>query len=341
LRRDIRAIRPVDGDVRDLFARFGWAPRATLYVGELTLPSAIGFQNVGMLAPGTPTKVLHNFDEFAKVSAEAGLDFRPYAGRPSELIQILLERDWDGAGRFPPLGHAVLVDRHIVGAWVHIAPQGDLYPISQRDAALAAPAHDPPTPSPTPNRYPQGVNMTRDHGLAATRSPATGGDRLDPELPREEIQDPPVRILCVSALREPVALIWIDHVLDAAAERTKALDDLIGFLLRDTRVVLALEDQHRAAHVLDVRDRRSLDELRAVVLEITDPSCQEATPVRLRVLDHGHKVRDAENVDGTPPHVGYLRHAEERREPAIRAAIDGEARAVEVLLFAHPVSHRA
>src|SRR5207237_2941579 len=175
----------------------------------------------------------------------------------------------------------------------------------------------------------------------APRDPATRGDPLDPELPRDEVQDPPVRILGVSALGEPVALIWIDHVLDAAAERAKALDDLIGFLLRDTRVVLALEDQHRAAHVVDVRDRRTLDELRAVVLEITDPSCQEATPVRLRVLDHGHKVRDAENVDGTPPHVGYLRHAEERREPAIRAAIDGEARAVEVLLFGHPVGHRA
>lgn len=116
---DIRAVRPVDGDVRDLFARFGWAPRATLYVGELTLPPAIGFQNAGMLAPGTPTKVLRNFDEFARVSAEAGLDFRPYAGKPGEIIQVLLERDWDGVGRFPPLGNALIVgssDRRRLGA---------------------------------------------------------------------------------------------------------------------------------------------------------------------------------------------------------------------------------
>src|SRR5207237_9104773 len=101
---------------------------------------------------------------------EAVLTFRQYAWRPRELIQTLPERDWDGAGRFPPLGHAVLVDRHIVGAWVHIAPQGDLYPISQRDAALAAPAHDPPTPSPTPNRYPHGAHMTRAQRL---RSPSS------------------------------------------------------------------------------------------------------------------------------------------------------------------------
>ena len=221
LLRDIRAIRPVDGDVRDLFARFGWAPRATLYVGELTLPSAIGFQNVGMLAPGTPTKVLHNFDEFANVSAEAGLDFRPYAGRPSELIQIVLERDWDGAGRFPPLGHAVLVDRHIVGAWVHIAPQGDLYPISQRDAALAAPPHDPPTPSPTPNRYPQGVNMTRDHGLAATSSlavktPTLGGGQTQDRaliLPIVEALDvtlPTQPVPVLSGGQPMVVLIWAE-----------------------------------------------------------------------------------------------------------------------------------
>jgi hypothetical protein len=184
LLNDIRAIRPVDGDVRDLFARFGWAPRGTLYVGELTLPSPIGFQNVGMLAPGTPTKVLHNFDEFATVSAVAGLDFRPYANKPGEIIQILLERDWDGVGRFPPLGHAVIVDRRIVGAWVHIAPQGDLYPITQRAAAVAAPPHDPPPPTPTPNRFPQGVNMTRDHGLAQTstlavKTPSLGGGRTE------------------------------------------------------------------------------------------------------------------------------------------------------------------
>src|SRR5207237_3518266 len=92
LLRDIRAIRPVDGDVRDLFARFGWAPRATLYVGELTLPSAIGVQNVGMLAPGTPTKVLHNFDEFAKVSDDAGVDFPPCDGTPRGPLPTLRQR---------------------------------------------------------------------------------------------------------------------------------------------------------------------------------------------------------------------------------------------------------
>jgi hypothetical protein len=167
---DIRAIHPVDGDVRDLFARFGWAPRSIWHVQELTMPPAIGFQNLGLVAPGPGPKVSRNFDEFARVSSEAGLDLRPYASRPGELIEILLERDWDGTGRFPPLGHAVIVDRRVVGAWVQILPQGDLYSLQQRVAALAAPPHDPPAPTPTPNRFPQGVNMTRDHGLEQTRS---------------------------------------------------------------------------------------------------------------------------------------------------------------------------
>lgn len=218
---DIRAIRPVDGDVRDLFARFGWVPHATLYVGELTLPSAIGFQNMGMLAPGTPTKVLHNFDEFARVSAEAGLDFRKYASKPGELVQILLERDWDGTGRFPPLGHALLVDRHIVGAWVHIAPQGDLYPITQRDAAVAAPPHDPPTPTPIPNRFPSGVNMTRDHGLAQTSSLAVktpslaGGQTQDLAVIRPIVEAldvmVPTQAVPVPTRGQPlVVLIWAE-----------------------------------------------------------------------------------------------------------------------------------
>src|SRR6266568_2959481 len=138
-----------------------------------------------------------------------------------------------------------------------------------------------------------------------------------------------------------MALVRIYDVLDPATERAKAVDDLVGFLLRNARVVFALEDEHRAPHVVDVGDRGALDELRAVVLEVADPSRQEATPVRLRVLDHGHKVRDAENVHGAPPRVRYLRHAEKRGEAAVGAAVDREARAVEVLLPVHPVGHGA
>jgi hypothetical protein len=218
---DIRRIRPADGDVRALFARYGWAPHATWNAHDLTLPPAIGFQNLGLLAPGTPTKVNHNFDEFAKVSAEAGLDFRPHASKPGELIQILLERDWDGTGRFPPLGHAVLVDRRIVGAWVHVAPQGDLYAITQREAALAAPPHDPPAATATPNFFPQGINIARDHALANTwalsvkRPDLSGGQTQDravikPIVEALDVKLPTQEVPVMTGTRVTIVLIWVD-----------------------------------------------------------------------------------------------------------------------------------
>src|SRR5436190_1517974 len=82
---------------------------------------------------------------------------------------------------------------------------------------------------------------------------------LDGELLRQEIDDPSVRVLRVCALGEAVAFIRIHDVVHAATERTKSLDDLVRFFLRHARVVLALEDEHRTAHVVDVRDRRALD----------------------------------------------------------------------------------
>jgi hypothetical protein len=185
---DVRAVHPIDGDVRDLFARFGWAPRSIWHLQELTMPPAIGFQNLGLVAPGPGPKVSRTFDEFAQVSSEVGMDLRPYASRPAELVEILLERDWDGNGRFPPLGHAVIVDRRVIGAWVQILPQGDLYSLRQRDAALAATPHDPPPPTPIPNRYPHGVNLARDHGLAPTRALSV----KTPSLGGGQTQDPVV-----------------------------------------------------------------------------------------------------------------------------------------------------
>src|SRR5206468_8692831 len=140
---------------------------------------------------------------------------------------------------------------------------------------------------------------------------------LDGELLRQEIHDPSIGIFRVRALGEAVAFIRIHDVIHAAAEGAKALDDLVRFFLRHARVVLALEDEHRTAHVVDVRDRRPLDELRAIALQLADPSREKTPPVRLRVLEHGHEVRHTEDIDGTAPYVGYLRDAEQRRETAV------------------------
>src|SRR5207245_6686471 len=58
-------------------------------------------------------------------------------------------------------------------------------------------------------------------------------------------------------------------------------------------------------------------------------------------LEHRHEVRDTEDVDRAAPDVRDLRHAEERRETAVRPAVDGESRAVEIGLFRYPLGHRA
>src|ERR1700674_4749807 len=58
------------------------------------------------------------------------------------------------------------------------------------------------------------------------------------------------------------------HVLDRAAQLTQPADHLIGLLARDARIVVALEHQERAAHVFDIGDWRTFDELPAVGLEV-------------------------------------------------------------------------
>ena len=121
-----------------------------------------------------------------------------------------------------------------------------------------------------------------------------------------------------------MALVRVHDVLDAASERAQLRHDLIRLFLRHARVVAALQDEHRTLHLVDVRDRRALDEHVAVLRELADPAREEPPPVRLRVLEHRHEVRDAEDVDRAAPDIRYLRHAEQRREAAVRATVDGE-----------------
>jgi hypothetical protein len=161
--RDIKATAPLDIAARPLFARYGWTVTRPWQVQELTIPSQSDWgrpQRVGF------TGIERPFGDYANASADGGYDLASFGGMPAELLALTLERDWDGNGRFPPLGHVLIVDRRIVGLWVLISPQSDVYSLRQRDAALAAPPRDPPTPSPTPNRFPTGVNIARQYDLA-------------------------------------------------------------------------------------------------------------------------------------------------------------------------------
>jgi hypothetical protein len=165
--RDIKAIAPLDIAAQPLFARYGWTVTRPWQVQEITIPSRSEW---GLPRRMGFTGVERPFGDYASASADGGYDLASFEGRPAELLALTLERDWDGNGRFPPLGHVLIVDRRIVGLWVLISPQGDVYSARQRDAALAAPPRDPPTPSPSPNRFPAGVNIARQYDLAnATR----------------------------------------------------------------------------------------------------------------------------------------------------------------------------
>src|SRR5207247_9909931 len=85
-----------------------------------------------------------------------------------------------------------------------------------------------------------------------TASPHSAPDARCPplaleQLPREEVHDPAIGVLGVRAFGEAVSFVRVDDVLDVAAKRAEALDDLIGRVLRYAGVVHALADAQRTA----------------------------------------------------------------------------------------------
>src|SRR5260221_5489175 len=131
---------------------------------------------------------------------------------------------------------------------------------SPRPSSSATPPASPSTCCP-PAR-PVRTGRTACFSEARSTSAARSGGR---ELPRQEVDDPPVGVVSVLLLREAVAFVRIDHVLDPSAEATELRDHLIRLPLRHARVVAALKDEHRAPDVRDVRDRRPFDEALAVL----------------------------------------------------------------------------
>jgi hypothetical protein len=182
----VRAIRPLDGDARALLQRFGWNVSGTHAVDEFVLPDAAEFALAGRELRTMGTHLAEPFERYAALSAAAGLDPRPHAGKPGELMTLSLEGK---RGEFPQgaaLGHVLIVDRRIVGAWISVFPELGTFSVSDRAAVLALPASAPARPTVPPNRVPQGVNIARAYDLASARSIAfktgsgAGGEITDP-----------------------------------------------------------------------------------------------------------------------------------------------------------------
>ena len=158
----IRAIHPLDGEARDLFAKYGWATTAVEGSNEFDLPPLAEF-GVSREIFGAAPSVMGSLDRYVALSADIGLDMRVAAGKHAELLSFWLDRTPEFAPG-APVGHVLIFERRIVAAWVRTVPQGG--PFSVRDRAGALASNGDPAPFPPANRFPSGINITAAYGLS-------------------------------------------------------------------------------------------------------------------------------------------------------------------------------
>ncbi|MGH2492752.1 MAG: DUF4830 domain-containing protein [Candidatus Limnocylindria bacterium] len=170
LASDIRAISPLDGDARALFAEYGWTVTSAEGSGEFDLPPLAQFSIAGREIRGAVPAIMGSLDRYAAVSDDVGLDMRTAAGQHVERLSFWLDRkppEYAEATRF---GHVLISERRIVAAWITVIPQGGPFSVRDRTGVLAssgAPASFPPI-----NRFPSGVNVAKAYDLARATSVA-------------------------------------------------------------------------------------------------------------------------------------------------------------------------
>jgi hypothetical protein len=172
----IRAVRPLDGDARALFAKFGWTAGAAEGASEFELPPLAEFRASREIIGAAPA-LMGPLDQHVAVSFDIGLDLRVAAGKRVELLSLALDRKAYEYVNGAATGHVLILDRRIVGAWVAVIPQGGPFSIRDRAGALASNG-DPPS-FPPKNRFAEGINVAAAYGLsrAAGLSYKTGGGR--------------------------------------------------------------------------------------------------------------------------------------------------------------------
>lgn len=162
---DIRSIRPLDGEARALFERYGWTVTAKRDFSEFDLPPLAEFGTAGREIRGAAPDIRQPLETYAALSGEIGVDPRPYAGKPVERLSFWLERKPPEYREATPFGHVLIADRRIVAAWVTVFPEGGPFSVRDRAGALTAPSARPSFPP--PNRFPDGVNVARTYDLAS------------------------------------------------------------------------------------------------------------------------------------------------------------------------------
>ena len=158
----VRAIRPLDGDARDLFAKYGWTTTAVEGSNEFDLPPLAEF-GVSREIFGAAPSVMGSLDRYVALSNDIGLDLRVAGGKHVELLSFWLDRKPEFAPG-APVGHVLIFERRIVAAWVRTIPQGG--PFSARDRAGALASNGDAASFPPANRFPSGINVAAAYGLS-------------------------------------------------------------------------------------------------------------------------------------------------------------------------------
>jgi Domain of unknown function (DUF4830) len=168
----LRGIRALDGDARALFERHGWKVSGKHGVDELAVPTSAEFGLAGREHRTMSVRLAEPFEHYSTLSAKVGLDPRPHAGKPAEILTFFLESKRGEFAQGAALGHVLIAERRIVGAWVSVFPELGTFALTDRAAALAlaAPSSAQVRPTVPPNRVPQGVNIARAYDLASARS---------------------------------------------------------------------------------------------------------------------------------------------------------------------------
>src|SRR5205814_8100912 len=84
----IRAIHPLDGEARDLFAKYGWTTTAVEGSNEFDLPPLAEF-GVSREIFGAAPSVMGSLDRYVALSADIGLDMRVAAGKTRGTAFVL------------------------------------------------------------------------------------------------------------------------------------------------------------------------------------------------------------------------------------------------------------
>ena len=165
----IRAIRPIDGDARALYSRFGWTVTATESASEFDLPPIEQFAIAGREIAGAQPAIMGSLDRYALVSDDIGLDLRASAGKRVELLTFWLEQKPPDYNLGTPFGDVLIFDRRIVAAWVRISPWAG--PFSLRDRAGTLKADPNAQPSfPPANRFPGAINIAKVYDLTKAKA---------------------------------------------------------------------------------------------------------------------------------------------------------------------------